>query len=188
MKHCEPCGRPRPPVPLPPECGGSFLMQRILAQGRLCLRPCELELCNLPGAVRGPFTVLEAGVCGQVQWQEIPCHRRGGVALLVNVPVALRLQDACCRVFSADAAAEKELFLQYRCRENEGWRGQIFVEAAARPWRGCGCGRPAADCGRVPVELLVEGYLLSPCAVGCPDRLPCPEPRPLYPPFDPWGC
>ena len=169
-------------------------MQRILAGGKTCKRPACVSLCpdRLPSGAQPPFSVTEAGVCGPVRWQEIPSCRRGVLALLCLVPVALRLTDACGRCFSVDASAEEELTLCYRCPENEGWRGQIFVQAAARPWRRtpcarrCACGSAMPDPFQAPIELLLEGYLLSPCAVGGAAPLPCPDPRPLYPcgPFE----
>lgn len=189
MKHCHPCGVPAPPPPPPMEncCGGSYLMQRILAGGRLIRRPCWVTPCpdGFPRCAQGPWTVTEAGVCGAVQWQEIPSRRRGGLTLLIHVPLTLRLRDRCGACFSVDAAAEEELFLRFRCPENEGWRGQIFVQAAARPYRACACQRETDLC-RLPVELLAEGFLLIPCAVGCREQPPCPEPRSLYPrsPFE----
>lgn len=158
-------------------------MQRILAAGQACRGPCALFLCPdlVPRDAQPPFTVLEAGVCGAVQWQEIPCRRRDGLMLLANVPVALRLRDDRGRVFSAEASAEEELFLQYRCPEKDGWRGQIFVQAAVRPWR-ARCRSLHCDSCQVLIELLLEGYLLSPCAVGCPETPACrPDSRPLYP-------
>lgn len=187
MKSCVPCGRPVPPQP-PLSCGGSYLMQRILAAGKALRRPAVIPLCpqQIPRDARAPFTVLEAHVYGEPHWQEAPCCRRGAMTLLVRVPLALRLRDACGACFLVHADAEEELILTRRCPEGDLWRGQIFVQAAARPWRGYPAFR--GDSCDVPVELLIEGFLLSPCAMGCPDRPACPDGRPLYPQarFDPW--
>lgn len=186
MNPCNPC-RPASPRPDGPS-GSRYLMQRILAAGKALRRPAEIAFCpgQIPREARPPFTVTEAWVRGQPQWQEISCCRRDAIRLLVRISLALRLRDACGICFSADTEAEEELTLLCRCPGNDLWRGQIFVQASVRPWRGCSCFR--GDNCRLPLELLIEGYLLSPCPVGCPDRPACPDSRPLYPQarFDPW--
>lgn len=179
MNPCYPVRRPMPPEM--PECGSGYLMQRILAGGQRVFRPAELCLCpnQLPCAAQAPFTVLEAGVIGCPQWQEIPCRRRDALALLVNVRIALRLRDACGACFSVETGAEEELLLRCRCPVQDCWRGQIVVQAAVRPYRSRGC-RCRGD-ERIPVEMLLEGFLLSPCTVNCPGQPACPDQRPLYP-------
>ncbi|MBQ9264844.1 MAG: hypothetical protein IJ189_11650 [Clostridia bacterium] len=186
MKHCHPA----PPCPpMQPMCGG-YLMQRILACGKLHRRPECVFLCpdQLPRDARPPFTVTDAALCGQPHWEELPCRCRGSIALLVNIPVTLRIRDGCGRQFTVDTTLEAELTLRSCAPEADIWQGQIFVQAAVRPFRGC---LPRQGDGRdVAVELIIAGYLLSPCAVPGPDRPNCcPDPRPLYPQprFDPYG-
>ena len=182
---------PRPcPEPQPRPCfpGGGFLMQRILACGRLHRRRQCYPLClaALPDCAEPPLTVLEVSVSGAPQWQEAPCYQRGGVTLLVTVPLCLRLRDARGQLFSVPSRLEEELFLRANCAQAEYWRGQIYVQAAVRL-----AGRATLRCpheGEVPLEVLIEGYLLSPCAMGGQGGPCCPEPKPWYPQpmFDPY--
>ena len=172
MKNCFHHSMPPP--------GGGYLLQRILACGKLHRRPECVFLCPdlLPRDAQPPFSMPDAAVCGTPQWQELPRRGCRGLTLLVNVPVALRLQDRCGCVFQAELPLEAELTLHERFPEKESWRGQVFIQSAVRPWN-----RSIANQGNdreVALEWLVEG--LSPCPVsGGPC---CPDPRPLYPRLD----
>lgn len=191
MKHphySPPCP---PPVPSGCSCGESrFLLPKILASGKMHRhRQCyPLCLSCLPREAAPPFTVADAIVCGQPVWQEIPCHERGGILLSVTLPLSLSLRDANGCPLNASSSIEEKLRLRFSCRENECWRGQIYVQGAVRL---CGCGSISCDgCGDVPLEVMLEGYILAPCQIGspaCPP--PCPEGRPWYPQprFDPWN-
>ncbi|MBR3107706.1 MAG: hypothetical protein IKH30_11105 [Clostridia bacterium] len=200
------CGRfaarPEPPRPrpLPPEkseCGcappppscGEYLMQRILASGRVYRRrTCyPVSLNALPEQARPPFTVLDAASCYAPCWEELPCRDRRGITLLVTVPLTLRVRDGNGCVYTVSTEIQEELRLRCLCPDCERWRGQPIVQASARlAGRPCPC-----DCVRceVPLEVSIEGYLVAPCAVGGPEP-PChPRPLPWYPEpiYDPYN-
>lgn len=206
MDHRPECGCHHPQTPTLPPCDGrknacqsigcgdrprpqgSFLMQKILACGQLHRRRFCYSLCvtGLPCQAVPPFQVIDAAVCGQPRWEEIACHERGAVLLEVTIPLCLRIRDCQGCVFTAESSIRDQIRLRLSCPEQECWRGQIFVQAAVRF---CGPACESTDaCFDVPLETLVEGYILSPCAMGAPCPPPCPEPRPWYPQprFDPW--
>ena len=188
------CGRPMPPpagspdhrplrpdFPCAPQPPGGFLMQRILAFGRLHHpRQCySLRLAGLPCQALAPFTVTDAAVCAPPRWEEMPCRERGALLLRVTVPLTVRVQDGSGCVFTAESALEEQMRLRMYCPDSECWRGQIFVQAAVRL-----CGRCAGCCGEtcdVPLEVMMEGYVLASCAMGRQEPPCCPDPRPLYP-------
>lgn len=181
MKPCNPWDRPCPAPCPPPPCRDGFLFQRILACGKLHRRP-ECVFCKnlLPPQAQPPFRVLEANVNGPCTWRETSCAcNRYGLSLQVTVPISLRLEDSCGRRFSVDVPLEEELTLRPQCPNAELWHGQIFLQAAVCPWRGCGPRQ--GNEWDVTLELLLEGYLLSPCPVRCPTPACPPDPRPLYP-------
>ncbi len=208
MKHvsdCRPCGgvrlpaRPGPPgrpepdedrflQPGLPRCPGGYLMQRILASGCLHRRRQCYPLClrGLPEPLCPPLTVADAFVCAAPQWEETCCRDHTGLDFLVTVPLLLRLRDGAGRVSSAQSWLQENLRLCPRTPQRECWRGQVFVQAAVRLAGRAEC---REECCSVPLEVLIEGYLLAPCALNpCPDRN-CPPPRPWYPQprFDPFG-
>ena len=164
-------------------------MQRILACGKLHRpRQCySLCLDHLPAPARPPFTVVDAAVSAAPCWTEMPCCQRGALRLEVTVPLTLRVRDGCGRFYTASATLEDELRLRLSCPENECWRGQIFVQAAVRLCGNCCPCDPG--CCEAPLEVMLEGYVLAPCAMGVPAPSCRPEPRPWYPQmgFDPFN-
>lgn len=170
-----------------PQYGNCYLMQRILASGRMYRRrqSYPLCLCDLPPEAVPPFTVLETGVCGPSVWET--CDDRRQDRIRVTVPLSVRIRDGCGRVYMSAAQVTETLCLTGREPPESCWRGQIFVQAAVRlAGRVCPCEK--APC-QVPLEVLIEGYILSPCTVGCPENPPCPPSRPWYPRpmFDPYN-
>lgn len=201
---CRPYPRPRPACPLPREerpcppcpeapeplssCCGGFLMQRIIAVGRLHRRRKCAALCldGLPSQAQPPFTVVEVSLRALPSWEEMPRRCPQGLALLVQLPLQVRVRDGCGRTYTVSSAIEEELPLRFECPQNECWRGQPFVQAAVRlAGRACPCGGCQCD---VPLEVLLEGYILAPCTLGRPSN-GCPPSRPWYPQpiFDPYN-
>ena len=162
-------------------------MQRILASGRMHRRRAcyPLCLCDLPDEARPPFTVTEVNVCGVPAWEEAPGSRPGACRLRVTAPLAVRLRDGCGRAYVISSPLEEALCLSAREPAGLCWRGQAFVQCAVRlAGRPCPCdGSPC----QVPLEVLMEGYILAPCTLGHPDAAPCPPSRPWYPqPMTDW--
>lgn len=178
-----PCGCP---PPAPPRPSGAFLMQRILGKGQLHKRRSCYSLCLCAYKESDCLQLLDAAVSGNPRWEELPCHERGAVLLQVTIPLLLRIRDANGCIFTSESSLDEELRIRLSCREEEAWRGQIFVQGAVRL---SGCARIQDGCFHAPLEVFLEGFILSPCAVGpsCPP--PCPEPKPWYPQphFDPWS-
>ena len=199
-----PCGCRRPPPPRPhweedpcpsaqerpplPACGG-YLMQRIFAAGTLRRRVCHsLCLDGLPCQAQAPFTVTDACLCGPPRWEEAPCRDARSLLLRVTIPVQFQVRDDCGRVYCLTDEIEENLSMRVHCPPDSRWRGQPFVQAAARMAgraSPCGCG---CRC-EVPLEILIEGYILAPCVMGRPDRPECPPSRPWYPQpmYDPYN-
>ena len=198
------CGRPAPrpaerPSPCcsrpqdradcaPPQPCGEYLMQRILASGRVYRRRAcySISLNALPEQAQLPFTVLEAASCYAPCWEEAPCRDRWGKTLLVTIPLTLRVRDGNGCVYTVSTEIQEELRLRCLSPAYECWRGQPMVQAAVRlAGRPCPC-----DCTRcdVPLEVCIEGYLITPCAVGRPEPTCCPHPLPWYPEpiYDPY--
>lgn len=174
------------PPPLPPRPAGAFLMQRILGKGQIHKRRACYSLCLCSCKDTECLQLLDVMVSGHPRWEELPCHERGAILLLVTVPLLLRVRDENGCIFTLESALEEQLRIRLSCREEESWRGQIFVQAAVRL---SGCARLQNGCFDAPLEVMLEGYILSPCAVGASCPPPCPEPRPWYPQprFDPWS-
>ena len=190
------CPHPEPPCPPPPErpdcmprpCG-EYLMQRIIASGRIYRRRAcyPVSLNALPEQAQPPFTVLEAVSCYAPCWEEAPCRDRRGMTLLVTVPLTLRVRDGNGCVYTVSTEIQEELRLRSLSPACEYWRGQPMVQASVRlAGRPCPC-----DCTRcdVPLEVCIEGYLITPCAVGRPEPSCCPRPLPWYPEpiYDPYN-
>lgn len=163
---------------------GSFLMQRILASGALHARCRPYPLCfDTPCGVRPPLSILSVSESGPPRWEEKSCCERGCRTLCVTLPLCLTIRDPCGRHFQVSSEITEEVRLHLRCPEEEAWRGQLFVQGAARLCRAeCPCGK------EVPLEVRIEAYLLAPCAVGAPCPPPCPPQKPWYPQprFDPF--
>lgn len=188
-----PCGsRPRPSenhpcdyAPTPGPCG-EYLMQRILASGRLARRRAcyPVSLNSLPEQAQPPFTILEAVSCYAPCWEEAPCRDRWGVTLLVTVPLTLRVRDGNGCVYTVSTEIQEELRLRCLCSASECWRGQPMIQAAVRlAGRPCPCDSLQCD---VALEVYIEGYLIAPCAVGHPEHNCNTRPLPWYPePIDP---
>ena len=169
---------PCDPTPCLPGC---FLMQRILASGRLHRRRQCYPLClgDLPSDARPPFTVLDVAACAFPQWEECPDSGRQGFLFRVTVPLSVRLRDGCGRTYVIQSFLEERLCLRAEGPAAPCWRGQCFVQAAVRlAGRPCPC--DDSPCS-VPLEVLLEGYSLAPCTVGRSDRPICPPARPWYP-------
>ena len=163
---------------------GPFLMQRILASGNLHLRchPYPLPF-DAPCGARPPFTLLSVAEKGAPCFEEKPCCEQGCILLCVTLPLEVCLLDSGGRRFTAASQVREEIRLRQTCPPAEAWRGTFFVQGAARLCRaGCACGK------NVPLDLCIEAYLVSPCAVGAPCPPPCPPQKPWYPQprFDPW--
>lgn len=188
----EPACRPPEPAVCPPPniCPGGYLMQRILAVGRAHRRRFCQPVClsSLPEQAVPPYTVLDVCACAVSQWEEIPCRRRGCVVFRVTVPLRVRVRDGCGSVYTVSSEWEEELPLRFEYPQAECWIGQPCFQAAVRlAGRPCPCD---SRCCEVPLEAMVEGYLLSPCAWGQGNRPACPPDRPWYPQpiCDPYPC
>lgn len=193
MNACHPnfpCNPPCPCHPNPPPQGcGSFLMQRILACGKLHRR-CQcysISLDHPPCQGNAPYTAVDAAICGNPAWQEIPCHERGGILLQVLLPLSFQLIDCNGRRFTACGTAEEQIRLHLSCPEAECWRGQFFIQAAARL-----CGN-AQYCSDGPLdaklEIMLEAYLLTACQYNMQHTPSCPPSKPWYPQcrLNPWN-
>ena len=194
---CGGCKRPAPSALPPadpcalqtPSCrpAGCFLVQRILASGRLHRRRQCYPLClrGLPSQAREPVTVLDACADGLPRWAECDERGRCGWMIRVTVPLSLRVRDSAGCTYVIPSSLEEQLRLIPEGPAQQCWRGQCFVQAAVRlAGKCCPCGDSPCS---VPLEVLIEGYLLSPCTVGrpdaaCPPRLPW-YPQPLYDPY-----
>lgn len=177
----------RPLCP-PPEngCGGAkdnFLMQRILGSGRLHRR-CQLyqlQPLDFPCQAAPPLQIVNATVDRTPAWEEAPCAEKGTMLLRVDVPLLLRLRDRQGCFHDSAAFITEDLRLRLCCPEQECWRGNIFLQAAARlcgnacPWEG-------KDCCPVRLEVLLDGFLLLPCPAFPPVPACPPNTRPWYPP------
>ena len=187
------CGpRPRPPRPRPepypppprPEQTpfGGYLMQRVIAFGRLYRRRACYPICLscLPPQAEPPYTVMEAAPCGPPRWEESPCRDRRGAVLLVTVPLQVRVRDRHGCMYAVSAEIEEELTLRATCSPAEYWRGQPYVQASVRlAGRACPC--EAKNC-EIPLEVSLEGYMLATCMMHPQRTPPCPPERPWYPP------
>lgn len=192
MKSMDPyppcdCHRPAPPCPSRKPVP-SFLMQRILASGKIHRR-CQcysLHPDAFPCQGTPPYTLINAAVCGQLSWQEMPCHEKGAILLQVSIPLSLQIRDETGNIFTAYAAVEEQIRLHCTGTNAECWRGQIYLQAAARL---CSC---IQFCQEGPLdarlEIILEGFLLTACPISGPGKPPCPPPRPWYPEAhcDPW--
>ena len=179
------CAPERPPLP---GCGG-YLMQRIFASGTLRRRVCH-SLCleALPQQAQAPFAVTDAALCGPPRWEEVPSRDHRSILLRVSIPLRFRVRDACGCDYCLTDELEENLSLRVQCQPDSCWRGQPFVQAAVRlagRANPCGC-----DCRcDVPLDVVIEGYILAPCVMGRPDRPECPPSRPWYPQpmYDPYN-
>ena len=160
---CDPCasGTDHPGLmpPVPGPCGG-YLMQRILASGRLHKR-CQcyaIRLSGLPAQAVPPFTVLNAVSCGAPKWEDGGRPNRCGAAWRVTVSLSLRVRDSCGSIYILPAEIEETLPLRYECPQAECWRGQPYAQAAVRL---AGRATPCSDlCCQLPLEVMIEGYIL----------------------------
>ena len=206
MKYCNdrrPCGGDRPPCrppspcrpdhpdippprPCPPQAlpcrPGGYLMQHVLASGSLHRRQGCYPLClrSLPDQACPPYTPEDAAVCAAPQWEEADCCGRQGLTLCVTVPLLLRLRDARGCLYSVQTFLQDTLRLLPRGPAADCWRGQVFVQAAARL-----AGRNSIGCGgacQVPLEVILQGFVLAPCVLDPCAAPPCPPQKPWYPP------
>ena len=167
-------------------------MQRVLASGRVYRRRAcyPVSLNALPEQAQPPFTILEAVSRCPPCWEDSSCRDRHGMTLLVTVLLTLRIRDGNGCVYTVSTEIQEELRLRCLCSAYECWRGQPMIQASARlAGRPCPCDGLCCD---VPLEVCIEGYLISPCTVGRPEASCRPRPLPWYPepiydPYiDPW--
>ncbi len=103
------------------------------------------------------------------------------------MPLLFRVRDGCGCDYCLTDELEVNLSLRASCPPDHCWRGQPFVQAAVRL-----AGR-ATPCGcrcDVPLDVVIEGYVLAPCVMGRPDAPPpCPPSKPWYPQpvYDPYN-
>ena len=177
---------PRPSRCAPPPdapmdaCAPAFLLQKILAAGQMHRRCAQypVNLCSLPEDAQPPFTVNGVFLCGQPSWREEECFERRGIRLRVTLPVGIRVQDACCKSYVISQQIEEGLALHPVRSASDCWRGQIWLQAAVR--LACPPRSIREPCGDIPLEVLINGYLL--CACQSRPVSPCGDRRPLYPP------
>lgn len=190
FSHSPFCCDNRPPKR--PEAQSSsanrFLIHRILASGKL-QRRCQcysLALDALPCQGNPPFMVIDAGLGGNPTWQEIPCHERGTMLLNVMLPLAIRIRDSCGNIFTAVSSLEEQISLCIFCPDQQCWRGQISVHAAIRLCSPVPIGHNGSFDARL--DVCMEAYLLSSCALRGPESPAYPPSKPWYPTpgFDPW--
>ena len=182
------CPPERPVCPVPPACGG-YLMQRIIASGRLHRRRAcvPVSLAALPEQDAPPYTVMEVCVCAPPRWEEIPSRRCDSLLLRVTVPLNVRVRDGCGNLYCVSSDITEELCLRCDCPPAECWRGQPYVQAAVRlAGRACPC---ECECCEIPLEIFMEGYILCPSTWGQEHRPACPPSRPWYPEpiYDPYN-
>lgn len=166
----------------PPAPPGQFLMQRILARGKTHRRCSPDALCyEVPCDARIPVTVTEVSLCGAATWEEQRKEDQGFLTLCVSLPLAVTLRDSCGRCFTVPARLEDEVRLRLCCRREERWQGTVQVLSAVRLCKN------ACSCAAF-LEICLEAFLVSPCAVGAPCPSSCPPPKPWYPQpgFDPY--
>ena len=161
-------------------------MQRILASGCIHRRRQCYPLClnGVTEQARPPVSVMDVAVCAAPQWEEACGWNRRGLELLITVPLLIRLRDGAGCASTAQSCLQETLRLIPKAPERECWRGQVYVQAAVRL---AGCAACRDDPCSVPLEALIEGYILAPIAVNAASPV-CPYPqKPWYPQpcFDP---
>ena len=160
-------------------------MQRILASG--CVhrrRQCyPLRLNGLPEPGCGPVSVVDAAVCAPSKWEESFC--RDALDFLVTVPLILQVRQENGCVCGVQSCIQEQLRLCPKASAWECWRGQMFVQAAIRL---AGCTACRENPCSVPLEVLIEGYILAPSVLDACAAPACPPSKPWYPQprFDPW--
>jgi len=176
------CGSLPPKRPdAPSSSTDRFLIHRILASGMLHRR-CQCYSLTLeapPCQGNPPFMIIDAALGGNPTWQEIPCHERGAMLLQVMLPLAIRIRDACGNEFTTASSLEEQISLCIFCPEQQCWRGQISVNAAIRLCSPVTIGHNGSFDARL--DVCMEAYLLSACALRSPEKPACPPSKPWYP-------
>ena len=171
-----PCCRP---------CGSQFLVQKVIGSGQVRQRCRSYSLCfEGPCAAQEPLCVTGVRVCGEPQWEEMPCPECGAAALQVTLPLRLTLRDACGRCFEADSSLTEEMRLRFFGTDQGCTPGQTVVQARVRL---CGNSCACAPGGCVPLEVCIDVYRTTLCPIGSAAPA-CPPPMPWYPEpgFDPY--
>ena len=171
------------PYPVCRPCGSQFLVQKVVGAGQLRQRCRSYPLCfEIPCAAQEPVCVTDAQLCGEPQWEEIPCPECGTKLLKVTLPLRLRLRDACGHCFNTDSALTEEVRIRFY--ESDCLSGQTFMQAQVR-FCGNSCACTPGNC--VPLTVSIDAYRTTFCPVGSM-RPPCPPPKPWYPEpgFDPY--
>lgn len=175
---CRPCGNPPAPCPSLPPCG--FLMQQIVASGRVCLRFQRFSLCldNLPcGCQEARLCDVSADPCG-VSLELCGGGCRGVLPATLLIPLRCALCRGCEQL-SALSRIEVPLRLRVFGDPRDLCRAQRAANACVRLARpGCCDGQTA----EAWLDVWAEAWLTAcrPMYGGnCPP--PCPPPLPLYP-------
>ena len=199
MKSCRriaaSCGCPKPPFrPAPPEqndfperCGG-YLTQKIIACGRINHRKrYPLCLSCLPCQARPPFAVLSVCCDGAARVLNAlrPCGST--LCLALEIPISVLLRDNCGRQFRVTDAIREELPLTFAECAPDFPMAQPLIQCQVRLSGRC-CPRGESEC-ELPLDVCVQGYMLSPCPpprdCHCPPRLPW-YPEPIVNPYCDW--
>ena len=168
---------PHPCHPLPP---GGFLMQQIVASGRVYLRYQRFSLClqDLPcGMSSAQLQAVQADPCGLRVERRGCC--RGGIPITLVIPLCCQL-CAGCEQWTASSRIEVPMQLRPCGDSREIDRAASAANACVRLVRSCGgCESDRVDAW---LDVWAEAWLTA-CRPmyggGCPP--PCPEPLPLYP-------
>ena len=161
---------------------GGYLMQQIVASGRVYLRyeRFTLPLCGLCPQARPPLRLVEAYAdsCGlRAERSDSSC--RGGAALNVRIPLQCVICDSENGRYPATSAIEVRVPLR-PCGRGDMNRAQTQVNAQVRLARPC-----ASSCGDVLdawLDVCVEAYLTACRPIWNGDCPPiCPPQIPLYP-------
>lgn len=176
---CHPCGNP--PSPCPPLPPGGFLMQQIVASGRVYLRYQRFSLCldGLPcGSQPMQLTDVRADPCG-VRVERRGCDCRGMIPVCLHVPLCCGV-CAGCQQLTASACIEIPMQLRLFGDPREADRAVPAASVYARLARpGCVLCENTAD---VWLDVWAEAWLTAcrPLYGGCCPPA-CPPPLPLYP-------
>lgn len=176
---CHSCKTHCPPKQ--PE-GGHLLLQRIHGSGMLHRRSFRYSLSfdQIPCQYHPPFTLISVCTDGAPVWQMQNGCDGHVLRYLVRIPVTLTLCTSCGEQFCVSSCIEEVLPIRLHCPAGEAWRYQVYINAAVR--MACS-GQCCNGCSCCPLlEVLTEGYLLSPCQMAGACPLPCPENKPWYPP------
>lgn len=158
-----------PPSCCPPETGMGYLMQRVVAVGRVWEQTdWRVPPEQLPCGVSFPLMIREAHICGCCTARRASCGET-----VLCLPVRVCLTDGCRRCFEATDTLQYTVSM-WPCSFSAA--AVLTCTAGVRPGRPCRCG---GDGLHLEVQACVYATLPG---VLCPSPSPCPPPSlPWYP-------